>query len=99
MSLEASIRDVTNRFCRTGSVNKGNSLGRHSVSEEVVDDSGGIRKHLCQDCLSSQEFLVQHEIEQWVESTDERILQNIFEIRKKETCALNKNDEHFQDLL
>ncbi|KAJ3643622.1 hypothetical protein Zmor_026323 [Zophobas morio] len=37
-SLEAHIRDVINRFVRTGNVNKGKSSGRTAVSEEVVDD-------------------------------------------------------------
>ena len=37
-SLGAHIRDVINRFVRTGSVNKGKSPGRRSESEEVVDD-------------------------------------------------------------
>ncbi|KAJ3659556.1 hypothetical protein Zmor_011240 [Zophobas morio] len=37
-SLEAHIRDVINRFVRTGNVNKGKSSGRPAVSEEVVDD-------------------------------------------------------------
>ena len=37
-SLEVHIRDVINRFVRTGSVNKEKSRGRPSVSEEVVDD-------------------------------------------------------------
>ena len=37
-SLEAHIRDVSNRFVRTGRVNKGKSRGRPSVFEEVVDD-------------------------------------------------------------
>ena len=37
-SLEAHIRDVINRFVGTGSVNRGKSPGRPSVSEEVVDD-------------------------------------------------------------
>ena len=35
-SLETHIRDVINRFLRTGSVNK--SHGISSISEEVVDD-------------------------------------------------------------
>ena len=37
-SLEIHIRDVINRFVRTGSVDKRKSPGRPSVSEEVVDD-------------------------------------------------------------
>ena len=37
-SLEAHIRVVINRFVRTSRVDKGKSLGRPSVSEEVVDD-------------------------------------------------------------
>ena len=37
-SLEAQIRDVINKFLRTGSVDKGKSPGRPSVSDEVVDD-------------------------------------------------------------
>ena len=37
-SLEAHIRDVINRFVRIGSVDKGKSPRRPSVSEEVVDD-------------------------------------------------------------
>ena len=37
-SLEGDIRDVINRFVRTGSVNKEKSRGRPSVSEKVVDD-------------------------------------------------------------
>ena len=37
-SLEAHIKDVINRFVRTGSVNKEKSRGRRSVSEELVDD-------------------------------------------------------------
>ena len=37
-SLEAHIRDVINRFVRSGSVNKGKSPGRAAISEEVVDD-------------------------------------------------------------
>ena len=36
-SLEADIRDVINSFVPTGSVDKGKSRGRPSVSEEVVD--------------------------------------------------------------
>ena len=34
-SLDAHIRDVINRFIQTGSVDKGKSPGRFSVSEEV----------------------------------------------------------------
>ena len=37
-SLEVHIRDVINRFVRTGSVDKGKSPRRPSVSEEVVGD-------------------------------------------------------------
>ena len=37
-SLQVHIRDVIHRFVRTGSVHKGKSRGRPSVSEEVVDD-------------------------------------------------------------
>ena len=37
-SLEAHIRDVINRFVRTGSVNKRKSLGKPSVIEQVVDN-------------------------------------------------------------
>ena len=37
-SLRAHIRDVINRFVRSGSVNTGRSPERPSVSEEVVDD-------------------------------------------------------------
>ena len=37
-SSKASIRDVINRFVRTGSLNKENFRGRFSVSGEVVDD-------------------------------------------------------------
>ena len=37
-SLEAHIRNVINRLVRTGTVNKGRSPGRLSVSEEVADD-------------------------------------------------------------
>ena len=37
-SLEAHIRDVINRFVRTGSLNKEKSRGRLSVSEQVVDE-------------------------------------------------------------
>ena len=37
-SLEAHMRDVFNRFIRTGSVNKGKSHRRPSVPEEVVND-------------------------------------------------------------
>ena len=37
-SLEAHIRDVINRFVRTGNVDKGKSPARPSVSEKVVDD-------------------------------------------------------------
>ena len=37
-SLGAHIRDVINRFVRTGSVDKGKSPGRSSVYEKVVDD-------------------------------------------------------------
>ena len=37
-SLKAHIRDVINRFVRTGSVHKGKSPGRPSISEEVVDN-------------------------------------------------------------
>ena len=37
-SLKVYIRDVINRFVRTGSVNKRKSPGRPSVSDEVVDD-------------------------------------------------------------
>ena len=35
-SVEVHVTDVINRFVRTGSVNKGKSRGRPSVSEEVV---------------------------------------------------------------
>ena len=35
---EVHIRNIINRFVRTGSVDKGKSPGRPSVSEEVVDD-------------------------------------------------------------
>ena len=37
-SLEAHIRDVINRFVRTGSVNKEKFPRKPSVSEVVVDD-------------------------------------------------------------
>ena len=37
--LQAHISDISDRFVRTGSVDKGKSPGRPSVSEEVVDDS------------------------------------------------------------
>ena len=43
-SLEVHISDVINRFVRTGSVNKGKSPGRPSVSEEVVDDLRRLKK-------------------------------------------------------
>ena len=36
-SLEAHIRDVINRFVRTGSVDKFESAGTSSVSEELDD--------------------------------------------------------------
>ncbi|KAJ3646459.1 hypothetical protein Zmor_024047 [Zophobas morio] len=36
--LEAHIRDVINRFVRTGSVNIGKFPGGPSVFEEIVDD-------------------------------------------------------------
>ncbi|KAJ3646005.1 hypothetical protein Zmor_023618 [Zophobas morio] len=36
-SLEVHIKDAINGFVRSGSVNKGKSPGRPSVSEEVVD--------------------------------------------------------------
>ena len=37
LSLEAHIRDVSNRFVRSGKVHKGKSRGRPSLSEKVVD--------------------------------------------------------------
>ena len=37
-SLEPHIRDVIKRFVWTGNIDKGQSPGRSSVSEEVVDD-------------------------------------------------------------
>ena len=37
-SLKAHIRNVINRFVRTGSVNEGKSPGRPSVAEEVVNN-------------------------------------------------------------
>ncbi|KAJ3643407.1 hypothetical protein Zmor_026120 [Zophobas morio] len=37
-SSEAHVRDAINRFVRTGSVDKGKSPGKPSISEEVVDD-------------------------------------------------------------
>ena len=80
-SLEAHIRDVITRFVRTDSVDKGESPGRLSLLEEVDD---------LRDFLSTQEFLLQHEIEQCIQSIDERMLQKIFEIKRKGTCALNK---------
>ena len=37
-SLETHIKDLINRFVRTGSLNYEKSPGRPLVSEEVVDD-------------------------------------------------------------
>ncbi|KAJ3662408.1 hypothetical protein Zmor_006758 [Zophobas morio] len=43
---------------------------------------------------------LQHEIEQWVQSIDGRMLQNIFESKKKRVnMCLELNGEHFQHLL
>mgnify|MGYP005985439015 CR=1 FL=1 len=68
-SLEAHIRDVINRFVRTRRVDKGKSPGRRSLSEEVVDELRRLEQNpqiSKTDFLSSQEFLLQHEIEQWM---------------------------------
>ena len=46
ISLEADIRNVINIFALTGSVDKGKSPGRPSISEGVVNDLRQIRKHL-----------------------------------------------------
>ena len=43
--LEDHIRDVINRLVRTGSVKKGKSPGRPSVSEEIVDDLRGLEQN------------------------------------------------------
>ena len=48
-NIVRGIRDVINRFVRTGSVDKEKSPGKPSVFEDVVDD---LTKHLGQDCLS-----------------------------------------------
>ena len=53
-SLEAHIRDVINRFVRTGSVGRGKSPGTPSVSEKVADN---LRRF-------DQKFLLQYAIEQ-----------------------------------
>ena len=45
-SLEGHIRDVINRFVRTGSVHKEKSCGRPLVSEEVVDDLRRLERNL-----------------------------------------------------
>ncbi|KAJ3655909.1 hypothetical protein Zmor_015017 [Zophobas morio] len=43
---------------------------------------------------------LQHEIERWVQSIDGRMLQNIFESKKKRVnMCLELNGEHFQHLL
>ncbi|KAJ3650158.1 hypothetical protein Zmor_021863 [Zophobas morio] len=173
-SLEAHIRDVINRFVRTGNVNKGKSSGRPAVSEEVVDDlrerleqnpqtsltrlsqQSGVPVTTCHKdgatahtARATLEYLqqhyddrvislgvqhafpprspdltpldfsifgylkdkvfqrqmnnlaeLQHEIERWVQSIDGRMLQNIFESKKKRVnMCLELNGEHFQHLL
>ena len=94
-SLEAHMRDVFNRFIRTGSVNKGKSHGRPSVSEEVGDDLRRLAQN-SQNLLSNQEFLLQYENEPW---TLTKILRNIFEIKKSVNMCLEQSGEHFQHLL
>ena len=44
--LETHIRDVITRFVRTGSVDKRKSLGRPSLSKEVVDDLRRLEQNL-----------------------------------------------------
>ncbi|KAJ3665542.1 hypothetical protein Zmor_001033 [Zophobas morio] len=83
-SLEAHIRGVINRFVRAGSVDKAKSPGKPSASEEVVD----VLRRLEQKPQTSfsLEFLLQHEIAQWIQSIDQRVLQNIFEIKCVGMC-------------
>ena len=71
-SLEAHITDVIDIFVRTSSVDKRKSPGRPSVSEEVVDDLRRLEQNTQTSLTSSQVFLLQHEIEQWVQNIDEK---------------------------
>ena len=89
ISLKAYIRDVINRFVRTGSVKKEKSRGRPSrgrppVSREVVGDLRRLDQNLQ---TSLTKFLQQpgREIEQWALPNGTQI---IFEIKKRVNMCL-----------
>ena len=61
------------------------SLEAH-IRDIIIVRTGSVNKgkfpeRLPQDCLRSQEFLLQHEIELWVQFIGQRILQNIFIVK------------------
>ena len=92
-SSEAHTRDVINRFVRTGSINKGKSPGRPSVSEEVVDDLGRIEQTPQKSLTRFPQLSgVPIATRNWTKGIDERIT----DIKKRVNMWLEQNDKHFE---
>ena len=79
-SLEVDVRYVINRFVRTGSVNKGKSSGRLSVSEGVVDKIvSAVRSSCCSMKLNNG-----------TKALMKGCYKTFLKLKREWTCALSK---------